>query len=414
MKVKMNDSRLTNVNQLKAFLKGSEKLDLSLRQANLKKKHQFIDQVIKRFDYRSLTKKDKKIVRRYLKKFTGYKHTQLNRLIKRAKQGKLGKAGRKPYRRTKSHRVYTSADVKLLEKTDEYHLRLSEKATQKILERECQVFGKQEYQTIAKISHAHVTNLRHHSVYKKSWVNHTKARQIPIGVTMKPENRGQPGSIRVDSVHQRDIYHLNSVDEITQWEIVVCVPQISERWMEAALVDLLDQYPFVIFNFHSDRGGENINRIIAHLLQKLLIKQTKSRARKPNDNALVETKNGSVIRKNMGWEHVPGSFCQQINDYYRDYFNPYLNYHRPCGYPTTITDKKGKKKKVYDHYQVPYEFLKSLPNAEKYLKPSITFDQLDKIAYQMSDNDFARILRREERKLFERIRKHDQRHGSHR
>lgn len=406
MRIIMNDSRLVNVSQLKLFLKGSWGIDLSLRDASLEEKYSFIEKTVKQFKYGRLRKKDKRIIRQYLKKVTGYKHSQLGELIKRAKQGKLA---RKQYRRLKPSRVYTSMDIKLLEKTDEYHLRLSEKATQEILRREMELFKQPQYQTISGISHSHITNLRHSPIYKSSWVNHTKARQVPIGITMPPENYGYPGSIRVDTVHQRDIYHINSVDEITQWEVVVCVSQISERRMKPALDDLLDQYPFIIFNFHSDRGGETINYLVARLLHKLLIKQTKSRARKPNDNALVETKNAAVVRKNMGWEHIDRFFCRQINDYYQNYFNPYLNYHRPCGYPTTATDKKGKKKKTYDLYQVPYERLKSLSGAKKFLKPEISFDKLDKIAYQMSDNNFAQILRKKERKLFGRIRKHDHR-----
>lgn len=409
MKITMNDSRLTNVNQLKAVLKGSEKLDLSVRDGSLANKYQFISRTVKRLGYSKLSKKDKRVVKQYLKKFTGYKKAQLSRLIKRAR---LGGLKRKPYRRVKSHRIYTGRDIKLLEKTDELHLRLSEKATQEIIRRETELFGNTEYQTIAKISHSHITNLRRHPIYRNSWINHTKARQIQIGVTMPPENYGKPGSIKVDTVHQRDIYHINSVDEIIQWEVVVAVPQITEEYMPPALQEMLDQYPFTIFNFHSDRGGENINHKVANLLQRLLIKQTKSRARKPNDNALVETKNGSVIRKNMGWEHISQQAVQEINQYYRKWFNPYLNYHRPCGYPTTTKDKKGKEKKVYNVYQVPYEKLKDIPNSKKYLKPETPLTKLDKIAYAQSDNQFAEGLREAERKLFKKIRNYDHRNGS--
>lgn len=406
--ITMNDSRLTNISQLKAVLKGSQKLDLSVRGQPIEEKYDFIEKTIKRLKYFKLNKKDRRVVRNYLKKFTGYQKAQLNRLIKRAVNGKLN---RKEYKRVKPHRIYTSPDIKLLEKTDEVHLRLSEKATKEILRRELETFNHQNYQTISKVSHAHITNLRHHSIYKNSWINHTKARQIPIGLTMPPENHGKPGSIRVDSVHQRDVYHINSVDEITQCEIVVCVPQICEDCMLPALEDMLDQYFFKIFNFHSDRGGETINHQVAEMLQKLLIKQTKSRARKPNDNALVETKNGSVIRKNMGWEHIHQDMASEVNEYYKNYFNPYLNFHRPCGYPTTITNQKGKKKKVYNNYQVPYEFFKSLPKASQYLKPGTSFTKLDKIAYQCSDNEFAAILRKEERKLFEKIRRYNHKVG---
>ena len=150
------------------------------------------------------------------------------------------------------------------------------------------------------------------------------------------------------------------------------------------------------------------------LLQRLLIKQTKSRSYHSGDNALVETKNGSVIRKNMGWEHINQDLVYDINSYYKNFFNPYLIFHRPCAYPTITIDAKGKKKKVYDNYQVPYEFLKQMDRADKFLKPGITFDKLDKIAYQMSDNEFAGIMRKEERKLFEKIRQRDKRDGSQR
>lgn len=253
--------------------------------------------MVDRLKYNKLSKKNKKVVLNYLKKITGYKKRQLLRLVS---QAVIGELKRKPYKKLNPQRIYTSFDIKLLEKTDELHLRLSEGATKEILRREFEIFHHQNYQTISHISHSHITNLRHHRLYNNHWVNHTKARTIPIGITKPPENYGRPGSIRVDPVHQREVYYINSVDEITQWEIVVCVPQISESCILPALQDLINQYPFIIFNFHSDRGSETINYPIANLLQQLLIKQTKSRSYHSNDNALVETKNESIIRKNMG------------------------------------------------------------------------------------------------------------------
>ncbi|MDO8619398.1 MAG: integrase [Candidatus Daviesbacteria bacterium] len=411
MKVTMDDSRLTNIIQLKEFLKGSLKMVLSLEDSPLEDKYAFITKTIRRFYYQKLPKKDKHIVIKYLHKVTGYKNNRLYQFVKRAEIGTLKKVN---YVRLHPVKIYVTKDIKLLEKTDEVHLRLSEDATREILRREYEIFGNKDYQTIAGVSHSHITNLRHSPVYKSSWINHTKARQIPIGITQKPLNYGKPGSIRVDSVSQKDVYHINAVDEINQWEIVFCVPQLSELYMLPALEFILDQYPFVIFNFHSDRGKETINYLVADLLQRLVIKQTKSRSYHSGDNALVETKNGSVIRKNMGWEHINQSMCDDINDYYKNFFNPYLNFHRPCAYPTVIEEKSGKKKKVYDKYQVPYEFLKDLPNTESYLKPGVTFENLDKIAYSHSDNAFATIMREEERKLFQKIREQDKKSGSQR
>lgn len=411
MKVTMDDSRLTTIIQLKEFLAGSQKLVVSLAEAPLEEKYAFLEKAIKQFGYQHLSRKDRRVVAAYLRKITGYRHTQLFRLIERSQKGNLT---RQPYQRGQSHRIYTSAAIKLLETTDEVHLRLSEGATKEILRRECEVFGKGEYQTISRISHAHITNLRHSPGYKNFWINHTKARQIPIGLTRSPENFNRPGSIRVDSVSQKDVYHINSVDEITQAEVVFCVPQLSEAFMLPALTEIFDQYPFLIFNFHSDRGHETINYLVADLLQRLLIKQTKSRSYHSGDNALVETKNGAVIRKNMGWEHINQNLCDEINRYYRNYFNPYLNFHRPCAFPTIVADEKGRKAKVYRLYQTPYERWKSLPEAQKYLRPGVTFTQLDTQAYAHSDNEFAKIMREEERKLFAKIRQQDRQDGSQR
>jgi hypothetical protein len=316
------------------------------------------------------------------------------------------------YKRVNSHKIYTGRDIKLLERTDELHLRLSEKATLAILKRETEVFGHKEYQTISKVSHSHITNLRHSPLYISGWINHTKARLVPIGITQKPENYGKPGSIRVDSVSQKDVYHINTVDEITQWEIVFCVPQICEACMIPALEDIMSQYPFRIFNFHSDRGGENINYQVADLLQRLTIKQTKSRSYHSNDNALCETKNGSVIRKNMGWEHIDQKFCDKINYYCKNYFNPYLNFHRPCAFPTIETSDNGKKRKVYSTYLTPYEALKRITGSKNFLKPGQSFENLDIIAYSHSDNEWAEKMREEERKLFNEIRKNNRNGGS--
>jgi len=411
MNITMDDSRLTHVTQLVAFLKASQQVVVSLRDAPLAEKYCFITKTIKQFSYQNLSKKDKHTVILYLHKVTGYKKQRLYQLVKRAEKRTLQKAS---YARAHPTKIYVTKDIKKLEATDELHLRLSEDATKEILRREYEVFHHQEYQTISRISHSHITNLRHSDVYKSSWINHTKSRQVPIGETRKPENYGKPGSIRVDSVSQKDIYHINCVDEITQWEIVFCVPQLSESCMEPALMEIFDQYPFALFNFHSDRGKETINYVVADLLQRLVIRQTKSRSYHSGDNALVETKNGSIIRKNMGWEHINQKMCDPINVYYKKYFNPYLNYHRPCAYPTIETDSKGKKKKVYNRYEMPYEFLKSLPKAKEYLKQGITFEQLDKIAYSLSDNEFATIMREEERKLFQEIRDTDRKNGSQR
>lgn len=413
MQINMNDSRIININQIRKLLEGTKGLDLSLRDGSIEEKYCFIDQTIDRVLYWKLKKKEKRVVINYLKKLTSYKQTQLYRLVSRASKGELK---RKEYKRSNPNRKYSSFDIKLLEKTDELHKRLSGIATKEILRREYEVFGHKDYQNIAQISPSHINNLRSSPIYKNSWVNHTKSRQVPIGITQPPENYGNPGSLRVDTVHQRAIYHINSVDEITQFEIVVCVPEVCERYLEPALEVLLEQYPFLVFNFHSDRGSEYINRVVSQLLNKLLIQQTKNRSYHSHDNALVETKNAAVIRKNMGWQYISQGLTGKINAYYQKHFNSYLNFHRPCVYATrVIVSPNGRERRTYDQTMTPYDKLKEVSRLKRknFLKPGITFDKLDIIAYEMSDNEFAEQMRKEETKLFTLIMEVQQQRSSY-
>lgn len=395
----MDLKHVDSLDQLRAFVKGSRQFTFKAK--SIEDRYEIIERLIDKFDYPRLSRRQKHIVLAALKIFTGYKRSQLHHLIETALSGRLS---RKPYIRVNIHHTYTGKDIELLEKTDELHYRLSAAATHEIMRREYELFKKKEYENVSHISFSHINNLRENERYKAKYLHHTQARQISIGSTAKPNPNNMPGSIRVDTVSQNDVFHINSVDEITQWEVVVCVPQITEHYLLPALKSMLDQYPFAIFNFHSDRGSEFINRVVEYLLNKLLIHQTKSRSRHCNDNALVEGKNGSVIRKNLGFFHVNQSLVDKFNDFFTDWFNPYLNYHRPCGFVTeVVTDFKGREKKIYGQYTTPYEKLKEISKEQKnnFLKPGIAFEELDTIAYNMSDNEFTRLMRKHQYELFD-------------
>ncbi|MBU2837803.1 transposase family protein [Acidithiobacillus thiooxidans] len=201
------------------------------------------------------------------------------------------------------------------------------------------------------------------------------------------------------------MYHINAVDEHTQFEIVVSVEKISEHHLIPALEQLLDSFPFTLLGFHSDNGSEYINRRVAGLLEKLRIEFTKSRSRHSNDNALAESKNGTVVRKLFGYSHIPQRWAALINAFNQQHLNTYINFHRPCFFPETHTDAKGKQRKLYpyENMMTPYDKLKSLPQAESYLKPGVTFEILDQLAYQISDNQAADQLQKARQRLFKTI-----------
>lgn len=260
---------------------------------------------------------------------------------------------------------------------------------------------------------SHLYNLRKSTTYTRirRHFEKTKPKSSSIGERRKPQPNGEPGHIRIDTVHQGDqnkikgVYHINAVDEVTQFEVVCSVEKISEQYLMPILRHILDFFPFKIVSFHSDNGSEYVNHHVARLLKKLLIEFTKSRSRHSNDNALAESKNCSVVRKILGYHHIPQKWAGTINDFNQAYLNPHINYHRPCFFPEIVTDSKGKQKKkyVYKNMMTPYDKFKSLANAEKYLKEGISFEILDKIAFAISDNQSAEELQQARRLLFKTI-----------
>jgi transposase InsO family protein len=196
----------------------------------------------------------------------------------------------------------------LLAEVDRAHQWLSGPATKRILEREFQIFNHRQFERLAGISVSHLYNLRGSAAYRQRGAHYepTRPTQVSIGERRRPEPNGQPGYLRVDTVHQGDgegvkgVYHLNSVDAVTPWEVVGCTPKISERYLQPVLEAMLHQFPFPIRGFHADNGSEFINHTVAQLLNKLLVELTKSRPYHSLDNALVEGKNGAVIRKHIG------------------------------------------------------------------------------------------------------------------
>ena len=310
----MHEAEKLTLDQIEAFLNASE--EIRFEGENREQVYGWVEQVLRQQQYEKQGRKARGLLRRYLEKMTGLSRAQVTRLIARYRaSGELQPAH---YRRHRFPQRYTRADIELLATVDEAHETLSGPATRRILQREYQDYGKPEYQWLASISVAHLYNLRHQQRYRERRLNYTKTRPtaVSIGERRRPDPQGQPGYVRVDTVHQGDrpgakgVYHINAVDEITQWEIVSATARISEAWLEPVLAAMLLQFPFPIRGFHSDNGSEFINQTVARLLNKLLIEQTKSRPRHSNDNGLVETKNGAVIRKHMGYGYIPAEHAE--------------------------------------------------------------------------------------------------------
>ena len=216
-----------------------------------------------------------------------------------------------------------------------------------------------------------------------------------------------PGFIRIDSVHQGDqdgvkgLYHINAVDCVTQFEIVATCERLSEAFLLPVIETMLDSFPLPILGFHADNGSEYINHTWPnysiscawsspnHALGAVMTMAW----RKPKTAPLCASISAS---------HIPQRFAHDVNALCRDFLNPYVNFHRPCFFPQSVTDAKGKTRKRYrfEDMTTPYEKLKSLPQANSFLKPGLTFDQLDRLANAVSDSDAAHQLNEARKMLF--------------
>ena len=390
--------------QIQAFLDGSG--EVGFKGQNRKEVYGWVNQTLRQQRFEELKRSERGLVRRYVEKMTGLSRAQTTRLITVYLRGDEVKP--QAYRRRRFARRYTREDIALMAGVDEVHETLSGPATQKLFQRACHTFHDQRYQRLAQISVAHLYRLRKSRAYRERHIQYqvTRPTRVSIGERRKPEPQGRPGYLRIDTVHQGDkdgvkgVYHINAVDEVTQWEVVGSVEAISEAFLIPVLEAMLAQFPFRIRGFHSDNGSEFINHLVAKLLNKLLIEQTKSRPRHSNDNGLAETKNGAVVRKQMGYTHIPAPHAAAITDFYTEHLNPYLNFHRPCGVPELRVNAKGKEKRVYRWYATPWEILRQLPDVASHLKAEWTIAQLDRQAQAKSDTQAAAEMQEAKRKLF--------------
>jgi hypothetical protein len=399
----MDDSEATSLEQIRAFLAGSGELRFGGQRRE--EVYAWTEGILVRHRYPALNRMEKGLVRLYLARMTGLSRAQVTRLV--TGYTDTGRVKAALYQRKKFASRYTKADVELLAYVDKGHGNLSGPATKRILEREHSEYGQSAYERLAGISVAQIYRFRNSVAYRSRNTSYqpTRPTPIPIGERRKPRPQGRPGFLRIDTVHQGDrdgvkgIYHINAVDEVTQWEIVAATPQISEHWLIPLLEGLLEQFPFVIRGFHSDNGSEFINYTVTKLLDKLLIEQTKSRARRTGDNGLVECKNGAIVRKHMGFSHIAAQHAEAVDRFHRQHLNPYVNFHRPCAVAEIVEEPNGKRRRVYRRWATPFEIFGQTSGYESFLRPGVSIADLERFAKAQSDTEAAIEMQQAKRRL---------------
>lgn len=411
----MNLDTLETLEQIEEFLSGTQPVAFGIASTK-QERYNWLQKTLIKWHYQARSRRERGLLTHFMARVSGYSPAQLKRLIKQ--QRDTGKVTHRPARSNGFKRQYTDADIRLLAKIDDLHGTPSGGVSKKLCERAFHRFGSTEYERLSAISVAQVYLMRKTRHYQLKHLTHTKTNptKVAIGERRKPYPKGQPGYIRIDTVHQGDldkqkgVYHINAVDEVTQFEVLATVVAISERFLMPALAQLLAQFPFTLKGFHSDNGSEYVNYQVAELLEKLRIEFTKSRSRHSNDNALAESKNAAVVRKLYGHAHIPKHWAGKINALNQQEVYRYLNFHRPCYFPVVKTDEKGKQRKRYPYeaMMTPYEKLTTLEDWQVYLRPDVTLKQLEAFANEMTDNEAAEQLETARRTLFKTINEQEQ------
>ena len=414
----MDETRLKTIRDIKDFLGACSVVQFSPCGDDADR-YAHISRVLKRLDYPRLGKADKGVVLRYLQLTSDYSRQQLTRLVASWHSNRLATTPlvkRYTAPRTAYARKYSAADVALLVEMDRANEDVCGPAIAHLLRRAFHEYGDPRYERLAGLSPSHLYNLRKSVGYQAQRTSFTKTQSScnPIGVRRAPRPNGRAGYVRVDTVHQGDldgvkgVYHITCVDAVCQWQIEASVQGISEAFLLPVLALMMEQFPFEILGFHSDNGSEFINHRVAALLEKLRIEQTKSRSRHSNDNALAESKNASVVRKHMGYSHIPQKFAKVINAFYVEVFNPWLNLHRPCMFASEKVNAKGKVVKSYANKDVktPLERLAELEqSALVKLKPGVSLAALQAQARAKTDLQAAQEMQRAKAALFARFNK---------
>ena len=368
MILQLDIERLRTLDEVRDFMAGSAPVDFRfMERADA---YGFVRRFLVRSRYIRLSRFEKGLMRRFLMKVTGFSRAQVARLISQYREtGRIEDRRRGPKR--PFPRRYTKADIGLLAEVDETLGGLCGAVTRRMMQRQYEVFGDARFERLAGLSNSHLYRLRQSVTYRRRRLTMTKTRpaQVSIGERRKPRPDGRPGFLRVDSVHQGDLfgekglYEINLVDEVTQYEFVAAAEGISERFMVPALQGSIEAFPFVVKGFHVDNGSEYVNHRVAAL----------------------------------------------VNGFLRDVLAPFLNYHRPCHFPVETTDAKGRVRKTYpfDRVTTPYLKLKSLDGAAQYLRPGIIFEQLDQEATALDDLAAARTVNEALVALFTEIRRRD-------
>jgi len=176
-----------------------------------------------------------------------------------------------------------------------------------------------------------------------------------------------PGYLEIDLVSHcgpsasgEFVYSLNVTDIHSGWTETRAVLGRGERGVVAALEEIRSGLPFAMVAIDSDNGSEFINKHLVEWCAVHAIRFTRSRPYKKNDNAHIEQKNWTHVRRIFGWDRYDtAGQCAAMNALYRGALYRMQNYFQPCVKLLEKTRVGSKVRRRYDQARTPLERLRA-------------------------------------------------------
>jgi len=155
-------------------------------------------------------------------------------------------------------------------------------------------------------------------------------------------------------------FYLNTllaVDLVSGWIEPVPVWGKGESRVGGAIDRVRRQVPFQLLELHSDNGSEFVNQDLWDYCQRHGIAFTRSRPYKKNDQAHVEQKNGSVVRRVVGYDRFRSKAALRALDHLYQLLRLHVNFFQPTCKLIDSQRQGAKVRKQYDRAQTPYQRL---------------------------------------------------------
>jgi hypothetical protein len=177
-------------------------------------------------------------------------------------------------------------------------------------------------------------------------------------------DRGQVGNVQLDYVVHcgrssggEYLHTLSGADIASGWWEGQAIAGRSQERTKEGLDQIRQRLPFRILEIHPDNDSGMINNLLWRYCQKAKIRMSRSRPYQKNDNAWVEQRNWTHVRKVVGYGRFDNMKQLAIlNELYR-YLGWYKNFCQPTMKLQEKVREGGKMRRIYDEPRTPYQRL---------------------------------------------------------